>query len=455
MHFPVLSNPPLPIKRTYLVGPEESPARRATGAIMKAGPRAATVETTTHPDGGPVPLAAPTRFLGRQPIVDAKGALFGYELLFRSGASTAFSGDPEQATRAVVDQWLMLIPEANQARAFVNCTRSALMDGLVTLLPPENTVLEILEDVEPDPELIDRCQALKQQGYTIALDDFAPIPSRRPFIALADYIKIDFLASDFLVRRDIYEMAAGSQARLLAEKIETKEEMQIAQSEGCSLFQGYFFSHPLLIASRAVPQNQLVYLSLLAALNRVPPDSREIEKLILGDASLCYRVLRLANSAMQGHATTVTSVREALFLIGDDAVRRMVTVAMAGTLGGQRSTALVSMALSRARFCELLAPTLSEQPAQFYLLGILSLLDVLLETTMPRILSSLPISAAMKAALAGDESAGGRALDLVRSLEYCEWQRCEEIQRLLGLAEGSIASIYVEALRWASAMAGA
>lgn len=399
-------------------------------------------------------LAAPTRFLGRQPIVDAKARLFGHELLFRAGEVDAFSGDPEQATREVVDHWLMLIPEPNQGLAFVNCTRAALVDGLIQLLPPKNAVLEILEDVEPDPELLRSCLALKQQGYRFALDDFSPLPSRAPFLEFADFVKIAFLASDFLVRRDIYDMVRGSNARLLAEKIETDEERNVAHGEGCTLFQGFFFSHPLLLSTRAVPQNQLVYLSLLAALNRAPADIREIERLILGDASLCYRVLRLANSALQGHPGAVTTVREALLMVGEDALRRMVTVAMAGALSSHRSPALISMALSRARFCELLAPMLSETPTEMYLLGILSLLDVLLETHMTRILQYLPIRPAMKAALAGDESAAGRAIELVRSLESCAWRQCEEIQHHLGLAEGAISSIYVDSMRWASSMMG-
>ena len=402
--------------------------------------------------GQRVSLAAPTRFLGRQPIVDAKGRLFGYELLFRAGDVDAFSGDAEQATREVVDHWLMLIPEANQGLAFVNCTRATLVDGLIELLPPANTVLEILENVEPDPELLRACLALRQQGYRFALDDFSPLPSRAPFLEFADFIKIDFLASDFLARRDIYDMVRGSGARLLAEKIETEEERNVAYGEGCTLFQGFFFSQPLLLSTRSVPQNQLVYLNLLAALNRVPADIREIERLILSDASLCYRVLRLANSALQGHPGAVTTVREALLMVGEEALRRMVTVAMAGTLSAHRSPALISMALSRARFCELLAPGLSETPSEMYLLGILSLLDVLLETLITRILQHLPIRPAMKAALAGDDSPAGLALELVRSLESCEWGRCEQIQNRLGLAEGTISSIYVDSMRWASSV---
>jgi EAL and modified HD-GYP domain-containing signal transduction protein len=396
------------------------------------------------------PGATPTRLLGRQPIVDQKGRLFGHELLFRSSSENAFSGDPEQATREVVDQWLMLIPGPEEGKAFVNCTRTAFLDGTCTLLPAEHTVLEVLETVEPDPPLIDCLRTLKEQGYQLALDDFVPLRSWQPLIEFADFVKIDFLASNAQVRAEIYAMSAGSPAQLLAEKIETRDQMQQAQSEGCSLFQGYFFSRPVLLSSRALPRNQLVFLRLLTALNRVPTDLAEVEGLVMSDASLCYRVLRLANSPLHFHPRAVTSVREALLLVGEDAVRRMVTVAIAAALAGDRSQALLSMALVRARFCELLAPHLSQPPSQLYLLGMLSLLDVLLGAPMARILTALPVSGAMKAALAGEDSPLTRALDLVRGLEACNWQRSESIRQSLGLEESAVAAMYLESLRWTS-----
>ncbi len=393
---------------------------------------------------------APMRLLGRQPIVHADGRLFGYELLSRSASPDAFSGDPEQATREVVDQWLLLIPEANVGQAFVNCTRDALVEGTCTLLPPENTVLEILETIEPDPDLIASLRSLRGQGYRFALDDFVPLRSRESLMEFADFIKIDFLASDAAARKEIYAMAAGTKARLLAEKIETKEEMLIAQAEGCSLFQGYFFARPHIVSSRSLPQNHVAWLRLLTALNRTPTDLGEIESLVLADASLCYRILRLANSAFHFHARAVTSVREALIMVGEDAVRRMVTVAMAGVIGGDRAPTVVNMALVRARFCELLAPELGESNAQLYLLGMLSLLDVLLEMPMERILTALPIDAAMKDALLGKSGSFSRALDLVRCLEACEWTHCQDLRKALSLEEHSVAAHYVEALRWTS-----
>jgi len=411
------------------------------GALPQAG-QAATVDSV------------PNRFLGRQPILDAERRLFGYELLYREGKTDHFSGDPEVATREVVDHWLMLIPDAHQGAAFVNCTREAIVDGLVTLLPPENTVLEILEDIDPDPALINACLTLKAKGYRFALDGFLPRPSRAPFLALADFIKVDFMTADFLVRREIYALASGTPALLVAEKIETDAQLRIAISEGCSLFQGYFFSQPILVESHQVPRNHFVYLSLLSQLRGGSTDLRRLEKIIVGDASLCFRVLRLANSALQHHPGVITTISEALLMIGEDALRRLIAVAVTGAIGDQRSSALISMILARARFCELIAPTLREDPAELYLLGMLSLLDALLQMPFPRILQSIPISNEMKLALAGDSSHAGLALALVRGLENCDWTRCEEIQLQLGLAEGAIAAAYTEALRWAAAMTG-
>jgi c-di-GMP-related signal transduction protein len=391
-------------------------------------------------------LTLPKRYLGRQPIVDEKSRLCGYELLFREGPARQYSGDPGQATQQMVDYWRMLMPEPDRTLAFVKCKCAALLEGVVTVLPPSSTVLEILDDIEPNPALLSACRVLRKQGYRFALDDFSPVGSRTPFLELTDYVRIDYRASDARARREINAMLSGSWALRVAEKIESEAEMRQAQSEGCMLFQGYFFSRPVLLSSPRVPQNRLIYLRLLAALQQVPSELDEVESLVSSDATLCYRVLRLANSAMQGRLNSVSSVREALLVVGDDAVRRMVTVALAGVLSGHRPPALVSMALARARFCELLAPTLSQPPQHLYLLGILSLLDALLELPMQRILKTLPLDNDMKAALT-DQSG---PLELMRLLEVCDWERCEFLCEPLGLTESAVATMYVESLRWAA-----
>lgn len=394
------------------------------------------------------------RFVGRQPIVDAQNRLFGYELLFRQEDGDVTLRDPEAATRRIVDYWSMLVPDHGRGVAFVNCTRAALLEGIVTILPPSNTILEILEDIQPDPALIESCAALRRIGYRFALDDFSPLPSRTPLIELADFIKIDFLASDAAARRAIYSMTAGRHIRFIAEKIESGGDMRVARDEGCSLFQGYFFSRPVTLASPVVPQNHLVYLRLLAALQHTPADINQIERLVLSDASLCYRVLRLANSALFGLTREIASVREALLMVGDQTVRRMVSVAIASSLAGNPAAPLLSMTLVRARFCELLAPSIGAQPAELYLLGMLSLLDVLLAAPIDRILDALPLTSDMKAALAGNPSPFLPVLDLVRALESCAWKDCQALISGTRLSEALISALYIEALQWAAATIG-
>ncbi len=400
------------------------------------------------------PEAPPTRFLGRQPILDNNLNLYGYELLFRAGHDNAFSGDPEAATRQVTDNYLRIVPEATRSVAFVNCTREALLTNAVGQLPPHNTVLEILEDVDPHEDVLAACAALKKQGYRFALDDFLPDPSKIPFLPLADFIKIDFRCADVKVRREIYKMAAGCGAKLLAEKVETHQDMEIARAEGCKLFQGYFFSKPIIIAQRAIPRNHFTYLRVLAALCRPRPDINEIEALIKTELSLCYALLRLVNSALYGLPVRVSSIRNALLMVGDDGVRTLVTVALAGVFAETHSKSLVSMAVERAKFCERLAPMLHEEGSKLYLLGMLSLIDAIVQIPMTQIVKSLPLAEDMCAALTGEASPLKVALDLVRCYEAGNWHICEVMQGKLGLSESRTASMYVDSLHWADTAIG-
>jgi len=389
------------------------------------------------------------RFLARQPIVDINGRIFGHELLFRSGQCNAFAGDPEDATRDVIDQCLLLMPSAAQEATFINFTRASLLAGSVTLLPPTNTVLEILETVEPDPEVLQVCRKLKLKGYRFALDDFSPADSKLQFLELADFIKIDFLTSPQVVRDKIYALVSNSSVRLLAEKVETEADVQLARSEGCELFQGYFFSKPAIVTNRIIPQNHAVYLQLLAALSRTPAEIDEIEKLVVSDASLCYRLLRLVNSAMYALPSTVSTIRSALLMVGDDEFRKLVTVAFTGLATAAHSKVLMHMAIERAKFCEMMAPSLHESGSRLYLLGMLSVVDTILRIPMKQLVTLLPLDREMKAALLGEGSSLAVALDCVRCHESGDWQRLASIRQSLGISDNKASAIYLNALQWA------
>jgi c-di-GMP-related signal transduction protein len=394
----------------------------------------------------------PTRFVARQPIFDAQRNVFGYELLFRSGWENCFRGEVNDAVRQVLDHCLTAGIESltDHRTAFVNCNREALVSKLVTLLPPATTVLEILETVEPDAEVVEACRALRGMGYLLALDDFVPRPEMRPLIEIASFVKVDFRSSDAGMRRQIREMVRDSGAVLLAEKVEDQAEFDLARAEGYKYFQGYFFCRPVITADRIVPPNRLNYLLLLAELARTSLDLNKVIGIVKSETSICYRLLRLANSAPMGMRHEVTSVRSAMLLVGEDRFRRLVTVALSNALGQDHPPALTSLSLERARFCELVAPLIGESSPEQYLLGLLSLLDAMLQTPMKSLVDALPLRAEAKAALLGASNPAAVPLSLIRSFEQGDWGACAAAGPELGVGEDTLARLYMDSLRWAT-----
>src|ERR1039457_7492029 len=221
-----------------------------------------------RPDHSPDPASASTslavpgqRFVARQAILDRSQKVFGYELLFRNGVEDYFNADPELACRSTLDSSLLfgIEPVCDHRRAFVSCTCEVLFKDLLTLLPPDQTVAEILETVEPDDRVIAACKRLKTAGYMIALDDFAPNDPRLPLCEFAYIIKVDFRATKLEERAGMMRRFASPKCKMLAEKLETPQEFFQARNMGFVYFQGYFFCRPELVVGREVPSNRLHY----------------------------------------------------------------------------------------------------------------------------------------------------------------------------------------------------
>jgi c-di-GMP phosphodiesterase len=391
------------------------------------------------------------RFLARQPILNGRREILGYEILSRSGWENSFRGEQESSTQKMIDNCLYLGIEAiaKDRLAFVNCTREALTERLVTILPAKTTVLEVLESVEPDGELMKACLDLRAMGYALALDDFQPRPEVQPLVDIATYIKVDFQQSDAAVRRQISRMTCTSGAALLAEKVEDQAEFDTALQEGYEFFQGYFFCRPKVVMSREIPPNRLNYLRLLAELTREPLDLHRVTQTVELEPSLCYRLLRLANSPVWGVRTQVTSVRDAFLLVGENRFRVLASVAASCVLSQEQPPALISLSLERARFCELLAPLTGQNPTEQFMLGLLSLLDAVLAVPMETIAASLPLREEAKAALLGAKNPAALPLCLIRGFEAGEWSTCEREANEHALSEETLAGLYVKAIQFA------
>lgn len=403
------------------------------------------------PETPPRETAEGLRYLGRQPIVDLRGRTQAYELLYRSGPVASFCGDGDHATRTMLDNVVLFGLEqlTGGLPAFINCTAESLTGGLVEVLPRETAVLELLESLEPTEELIAACRSLKKSGYRIALDDFDWRPEMEPLVALADYIKVDFLALNAGQRRALLARLEGGRAMLVAEKIETFEDYQQARAEGFRCFQGYYFSRPVLLKNRTVPANCMLHMEILKHLQTEPTEVAILSRLIKRDPSLTLRLLRLANSAICAVRQRVNSIQSALVVMGDEMLRRVLTLAIACEWSTGRPPAILDLAFARGRFCELAARDCGLPPNEQYLVGMLSMLPAMLRMPMEVLLPSLPLRAEVCDALMGVENGESILLRLSMGFEQGDWPACDAIIEANGLKRERLNVCYREAAMWA------
>jgi EAL and modified HD-GYP domain-containing signal transduction protein len=396
-------------------------------------------------------IAGVLRYVARQPIMDLRGRVHGYELLFRAGRETAFRGDGDIATRTMLDNSVIFGLEklTGGLPAFVNCTRESLIGNMVHVLPSGMTVLEVLESIEPTPDLIEACRKLKTEGYRIALDDFTWKPSFDPLVALADYIKVDFIQTGYVERQSLLKRLRSVTVALVAEKIETQEEYKQACQEGFRLFQGYYFCRPSLIESRKIPENSLSHIEIMQHLRSDTIDVRKLTQLLKRDASLTYRLLRLVNSPMCAMRQEVRSIQAALLAVGEDAFRRVAMLAIASELNAGQPAEILRMSFVRGRFCELASALCTLDPTEQYLLGMMSLLPAMLLLPMERLAPELPLREEIRDALLGTPNSDRILLQWLESYERGDWEASDAVAHANGVDTEFLTACYSEALLWA------
>jgi c-di-GMP-related signal transduction protein len=407
---------------------------------------------TPAPAPGKAKPNSATRFVARQPILTKDEKVFGYELLFRDGVENFFcNADPEAASRSTLDTSMLMGLDilCDGRRAFINCTREMLLKDYVTLVPSNQTVVEILETVPPDDLVMAACQRLKEAGYMIALDDFAIDDPRVPLTEVADIIKVDLKRTTPAECAAMIKRYGPWRCRMLAEKVETREEFVAASKAGFVYFQGYFFRRPEVLATHEVPTNRINYVRMLQTVSKPELDPREIEDAIKSEASLCYRLLRYLNSAVFGFANEIHSVRHALAMLGEREVRRWVRLVVTLAAGQGKSSELVLSALVRARFCELLSPKIQHGESDLFLLGLLSMMDAILELPMAEVLDRVPIDQETKALLLGGTGRLRPLYQLMLARESGDWQNTAELAKGLHLSDGEVAEAYWSAMQWA------
>lgn len=401
-------------------------------------------------------------FLARQGVFNRSLNVVGYELLFRSGAENFFSGhDGDQASLQVIESSLNTFGVGGLAaggRVFVNVTRKMMVEGYTSLLPSRSTVIEILGSVKPDPEVVDACIALKKSGYLIALDDFKSANSYDSLARLADILKVDYPSASPEERRACVQCKVAPGVKLLAKRLGVQSEFKEAADLGYSLFQGHFFSKPEMVSRRKVPAYKMSYLECLREISRAEPDFKKLEEFFRRDLGLSVKLLRYVNSAMNSPQRKVDSLRQGISMVGLEQMKRWVSMVALVSMGDDKPGELIVTSLVRARFCEELAQRsgLPARASEVFMVGLLSVLDAIMDRPMLDVLSDLPLSDEAKGALLGKAGLLGDLLGLTLAYERAEWDLIPyyldqlTIKDKLTIDVAGIPVLYRDSIAWAA-----
>ncbi len=369
-----------------------------------------------------------TRYLGRQPIVDANQQLVAYELLFRSSqANVARVDDDVMATTAVIRHAFVDLGVGEvlgDRLGFINVSETLLMDDLLDVLPCDKVVLEILETVKVTPPLLARLAELRRKGFRLAMDDVVELDADRlALLPLVDIVKIDLVALSLLQLRQLVAELTSFPGILLAEKVDTVEQFELCRELGIQWFQGYFFARPTVLSTRQANASQHAMLSLLGLLMS-DADNDELSQALKLAPDVVLMLMKLSSTASAATRRPVSSVSEAIMLLGRAKIKRwsmlLLFASNATDVQPQRNP-LLELAATRGRIMELLAeacyPERRDVRESAFMIGMLSLVDVLVQQPKAEVIASLPIEDSLKEAVLEGRHVLGELLRVALSLE--------------------------------------
>ena len=401
-------------------------------------------------------------FLARQPILDQSQTIVAYELLFRGSQANYAQIDNELHATAHV--MISLFNEMGvqsvlgQERGFINVDAEMLMSDMIHLLPTDQIVIELLESIVITPRLLERCRKLKNEGFTLALDDFAVMQEQyRELLPIIDIIKVDLrLVPTGNLAQTIQKLHIYP-AKLLAEKVETREEFETCKKLGFHYFQGYYFAKPIILAGkRATPATIALFKLLSLILDDAATE--DLEAAVKTDSNLTYNLLKLVNSAGVGAQQKIDTLAKAIMVIGRRQLQRWLQLLLYSINDkNQSSNPLLQLAATRAKILEIICRSLHNQNTALqeraFITGSFSLLDTLLSMPMADIMNKLSIHEEVKLALIQRTGELGQMLKLVETLEAGAFDAVEEqLKQLPNLDAATLNDAQMAAIRWVSSL---
>lgn len=392
--------------------------------------------------------------LGRQPILDQNGVTYGYELLYRSNADEAFSELYEdEATSTVINNSFYqteIGAISSGKKSFINFTSKLILDEIWSVLPKQNVVIELMDTIVPNAELIQSVRNIKNQGYTIALDDITNSASMEQLVEFADIIKIDVKDSDPAAVQRLAEKYLLQGKKVLAEKVETLKEYKDCRDWGFTLFQGYFFAEPQIVESQKIPESRASKLQLMQQIHQPDIDYGDLVDVLKSDPGLTMKLLKYINSVSMGVRHEITNLRQALALIGLNNFKKWATVLIMSSISDDKPRELMRLSLYRGRFCELLSDQINvdDKSSEYFLTGIFSLMDAAFNTPMERLVEELPLADEIIETLLGNETKLQIALQLSQALEQNQDLESRLTSFTKPVSMNAVYDIHKEAIAW-------
>jgi len=393
-------------------------------------------------------------FLAREPIVNRHNRILGYQIrvgdsLSPDGPVSAEAIDVARAGSALNVEEVSLLGRGRST--FFRVTRESLLGSLNAGLHPRHAVLELPSSIAADKEVRSACANLRERGYRVSIDDFSINAPAAPLAEFANYLKIDCSAPDHADTRARTVACFKSQvAAMVGTGVNTHEERDAAAGEGLEYFQGFMLGCVDTAAARAFSPNQIVLLKVLGALSDSRLSTGQLEDLVKHDPALCYRILRTVNSANFALRHTVTSMSQAILLLGRDTIRRWASLWTMAGIGADAHDELIAMAALRARLCETLVSTSRgpEAGTEAFLIGMCSMFDAILNQPISTVVSELPLAESSRAALCGEPGMMRTVLDCVIAHERGRWVESGRLAATAKVNPWILPGTFMEALRW-------
>lgn len=391
-------------------------------------------------------------FIARQPILDRDKDVFAYELLFRDGKGGSFPDLDSDKAKYIANRFhtLGLDDICGEKKSFINFSTDTIISRFPTTLNPETVVVELDENPFLQSGLLEACQHIKQLGFKLAIDDPMMMSGKHEIFPLIDIVKVDVSKARYEVIEKNIPRFLDSNIKLVAEQVDSHTDFNNCRDLGFDFFQGYFFATPEARIQRQLPASKMNLVDLMGESSNSNFDLNRINQIIERDAALSYLLLKFINNPTINKRYKITSLKHALAYMGEVEIKKFIALLSLANLGDDKPLELIHMSLVRAKFFDLLSQErkLNTDPPVGFLVGLFSLLDALLDQSMPDILKQLPLTDDVNTALLGKSNEFNHYLSLARAFESALWLNVIKQSRELNIDQKNLHSLYNQAIVW-------